>query len=382
MAWAVEQLQQILNGRVVQKPKVALDTCCVQYYIGDPPAQPWADCLDPVFRAALDGRIELYVSTVVVSELLAHVHFAHRNTGYDPELDLLAILDRHFQVLDVNGDVARAAGRLRGTFVPGKKMSLKTPDALIGATSITNGHTLFITNDAQLAQALPAGTCVYLKELALEWLAENFPRTCFDTSKTIKPVRRGPGLADHLLSDTNEFGGVKLKPSVTCKRILADAWIAAAAINEACVFFVLTQRNGRKEEAAEVLFWQEALEQQRAAQRIVRYLREYLEVQYDRGKDRYLAALHKHAYGFVFTSLNRERARQLQPCFASKSDHQREADALKAYLTPLWRFRSALTLPGTTWFLCENGEARYLKPAETQQFLDKANNVLGWEGGR
>src|SRR5271167_2697799 len=105
--------------------KVGLDTCCVQYYIGNPPIQPWADCLDPLFQAAVNGHVELYVSTVVVSELLAHVHYASRNqAGYDPELDLLAILNRHFEVLDVTGDVARAAGRLRGTHLPGDQIKL------------------------------------------------------------------------------------------------------------------------------------------------------------------------------------------------------------------------------------------------------------------
>jgi len=371
MAAAVEQLQEILTGQTTQKPKVALDTNCVQYYISNPPVQPWADCLDPIFQAALDGRIELYVSTVVVSELLANVHFAHRNKGYDPELDLLAILHRHFQMLDVNGDVARAAGRLRGTFVPGDKMSLKTPDALIGATSLANGHTLFITNDAQLAQALPHQSRIYyLKELALEWLANRFPITCVDSSQTVRPLRTGPGLLASICGQESELGAVKLSPALPWKRILADAWTTASAINECCALFVLTRRNGRKEEATEVLFWHEGLEKNRPAERIVKYLR------------RYVAPPEKHAYGLVFTSLKRERARQAQPCFASKSDHQRESEAWQAYLAPLWRFRSALTLPGTAWLLCEDGEARYLKPAETQRFLDKANNVLGWEGRR
>lgn len=43
---------------------------------------------------------------------------------------------------------------------------------------------------------------------------------------------------------------------------------------------------------------------------------------------------------------------------------------------------TASTAPHGTKLLCEDGEARYLKPAETLQFVDKANNVLGWEGGR
>lgn len=382
MATVVEQLQELLNGQPVQKPKVALDTCCVQYYISNPPVQPWADCLDPIFQAGLEGRIELYISTVAVSELLAHLHFAHRSKGYDPELDLLAILNRHFQMLDVNGDVARAAGRLRGTFVPGEKIALKTPDALIAATSMTNGHTLFITNDAQLAQALPHNSCMYLKALALEWLAKHFPATCLHNTRPVKPPRTDAGLLHCLSGDCSVLGGVKLNPSVTWKRAVAHAWITASALNEPCVFFVFTQRNSRRENATEVLLWHEGLEQLRPAQRIVKYLREYLEVQYDRDNNRYLAASHKHVYGFVFTSLGRERSRQSLPCFADKSDQQRESDAWKGYLTPLWHFRSALTLPGTTWLLCEDREAKHLKPGATQQFLDKANNVLGWEGGR
>src|SRR3989337_2701447 len=114
MATAAKRIREVAQASTGEKAKVALDTCCVQYYISNPPVRPWADCLDPVFRAGLEGKVDLYVSTVVVSELLAHVHFTNRHrAGFDPELDLLAILNRHFQVLDVNGEVARAAGRLR-----------------------------------------------------------------------------------------------------------------------------------------------------------------------------------------------------------------------------------------------------------------------------
>src|ERR1051325_2870962 len=132
---AMQQLAAVCQPPSGAPPKVGLDTCCVQYYIGNPPLQPWADCLDPLFQAAVNGHVELYVSTVVVAELLSHLHYEGRDiAGYDPELDLKAILDRHFNVIDVTGDVARAAGRLRGTYLPGPKICIKTPDALIGAT--------------------------------------------------------------------------------------------------------------------------------------------------------------------------------------------------------------------------------------------------------
>jgi predicted nucleic acid-binding protein len=382
MPTAAERIRGIAELEARQKPKVALDTCCVQYYISDPPVQPWADCLDPIFRAALDGRIELYVSTVVVSELLAHVHFAHRNRGYDPELDLLAILNRHFQILEVDGEVARAAGRLRGNYVPGDKMALKTQDALIGATSIANGHTLFVTNDARLADALPDESCIYLRTAALELLEQRFPAPCLEEADPVTPARRGPGLPRGVSLASLELGSVRPNSSAGWRRLLADAFTVASALNEPCVFFVLTRRSGRRTETEEVLFWHPALEEARPAKRILRRAREHLEVRYDEDKDRYLAAPGKAVYGFFFTSMARERARQSQPCYASKSDHQREADAWNGYLAPLWRFRSALSLPQTTWLFCEEGEARLLESIEVLRFLDQAKNVLGWEDGQ
>src|SRR4051812_20959525 len=119
---ATQRIDVITRPAGGVKPKIGLDTNCVQYYLSKPPVQPWADCLDPIIQAALDDRVELYVSTVVVSELLAHAHCDSRSrTGYDPEFDLLSILNQHFQILDVDKEVAKAAGRLRGTHLPGDK---------------------------------------------------------------------------------------------------------------------------------------------------------------------------------------------------------------------------------------------------------------------
>jgi len=375
MPTAAERIRGIAEVQAAQKPKVALDTCCVQYYISDSPVQPWADCLDPIFRAALDGRIDLYVSTVVVSELLAHVHFAHRNRGYDPELYLLAILNRHFQILEVDGEVARAVGRLRGNYVPGDKMALKTPDALIGATSIANGHTLFVTNDARLADALPDEICIYLRTAALELLEQRFPGPCLEEADPVTPARRGPGLPRGVSLATLELGSVRPNPSVGWRRILADAFTVASALNEPCVFFVLTRRSGRRIETVEVLFWHEGLEKRRPAARLVKHLQQHLGYSPRTGR---ATEGRNHIYALCFTSMTRERARQSQPCYASKSGHQREADAWNGYLAPLWRFRSALSLPQTTWLLCEDGEARLLKPIEVLRFLDQAKSVLGW----
>lgn len=373
MPSAAERIQEVTERPTTGKPKIGLDTCCVQYYISNPPVQPWADCLDPVFRAALEGRVELYVSSVVVSELLAHVYFANRhNAGYDPELDLLAILNRHFHILDVNGLVARAAGRLRGNYTPGDRIALRTPDALIGATSLANGHTLFLTNDAQLANALPGTNCVYLRDVALEWLAAKFPMPCFGRRRPILPLNRGRGLPLGT-SVTLDSGGIQPDPSANWRRILKDAQTVAVAVNEPCACFVLTERNGRKKVAREVIFWHKGLGE---AKRILKRLHEHLGYSLRTG----LASRRSsQVHGIIFGSLAREQRRQDHPMFLSKTGHQKMADAWNAYLSPWRNFRTFLELPQVMWLLSENGRTYSLDRDATVRFLDQAMNVLGWK---
>lgn len=377
MPTATERIQELGQATAAGKAKVALDTCCVRYYISSPPTQPWADCLDPIFRAALDGKIELYVSTVVVSELLAHLYFANRhNTGYDPELDLLAIINRHFQILDVNGAVAKAAGRLRGSYAPFDRIVLTTPDALIGATSLTNGHTLFVTNDAQLAAALPNTNCVYLRDVALEWLAQKFPVPCFDGSGPISPSRSGKGLPSDASVALMGSGGIQPDPSAKLRRILKDAQTVAAAVNEPCAFFVLSERNGRKRETREVIFWHSGLMESRPPRRILKRLQDHLGYSARTGA---AAKGGSQIHGVVFASRAREQVWQSQPCFASKTGHQKGADAWNGYLSPWRAFRACLDLPQVAWLLCEDGKTYSLDVAATVRFMDQAKSVLGWK---
>lgn len=356
-------------------PKVGLDTCCVQYYLGNPPLQPWADCLDPLFQAAVNGHVELYVSTVVVSELLAHMHFASRNrAGYDPELDLLAILDRHFEVLDVTGDVARAAGRLRGTHLPGDQMKLKTPDALIGATSLANGHTMFVTNDADLAEALQSTHCIYLRDIALEWLAGCFPASCMGGARPIAPVTTGVGLPGNPALVSSELGSIRPDPAATWQRILADA-LNIAAVNVPCLFFVLSEQSGSATVTQEVLYWHDGLD--RVPRKMVQRLNDHLGYS---PRATNTPRPDRMVHAFFCSSIARTRA--FQTSFVDRSAHKRESEAWNAYLRPLWDFREALRLPQTTWLLCEDGIARSLDATKTSDAIAQAANVLGWKEER
>jgi len=376
MLTACQRIEEAVRSSSSKKLKVGLDTNCVRYYLSDPPIQPWADCLDPIFQAGLNGQADLYVSTVVVSELLAHAHFASRDrVGYDPELDLLAIINRHFQILDVDYEVAKAAGRLRGSYLPGDRITLKTPDALIGATSLARSHALFVTNDAQLANALPPSNCIYLGEMAIEWLEANFPGNCIANTGPVLPRRRGIGLSGGAFLASQELGSIKPDPSAKWDRILADAFTAAAMVNEPCLFLVLVSSNGRKTETKEIVFWHEGLNQTRSRAIILKQLREHLG--YD-PRSGMISNAHNHIYVFYFVSISRERARQSKAEYSSKSEHEREYDAWNDYLRPVWYFRDLLSLPNVTYLLCEDGTARQLDSRHTYTLLTQARNVLGW----
>lgn len=354
------------NGR----SKVALDTCCVRYFLED--IKPFSNCLTPIFQAGLNGIIDLYVSTVVVSELLAFLIQKPRDqAGYDPDLFLTALINQHFSVIDVDEPIARTAGRLRGN-VP----KLKTPDALIGATSLSHGHTIFITNDTDLARALPNNNCIFLRDAALEWLAQNFPQPVLHRQRSVARLKNGPGLPRTTSLSHLNLGCVKPASSVRWQRILTDATTVASAINEPCAFFVLSETNQRKQNIGEVLFWHRSFMDTNPSTNIIKRLREHLGYSTRTGIARNRGS---RIHGFIFTSLTREKTLQNQPYFASKHAHTKEADAWNDYLTLFRTFRSCLDLPQTTWLLCEDGAARLLDIAATVRFLNQAKNVLGWK---
>jgi len=371
MPTATERIQEVTQATPTGKPKVAMDTCCVRYYLED--TKPWSYLLDPIFQAGLKGTIDLYISAVVVSELLTFLIQKPQNeAGYDAELFLTSLINRHFTILDLDEVVARTAGRLRGSV-----SKLETPDALIGATSLTNGHSLFVTNDADLAGALPSTTSVYLRDVAMEWLAQNFPVPCFNGGGPVSPSKSGKGMTTGVSAASLELGGVQPDSSANWRRILKDAQTVASAVNEPCAFFVLSEKNGRKMETREVLFWHESLNESRPPRKMFKRLHEHLGYSIRTGA---VANSGNRIHGFVFASFAREKARQNQPGFASKSDHQKEAAAWNGYLV-LWRtYRSCLDLPQMSWLLCEDGVARLLDVAATIRFLDQAKNVLGWKG--
>jgi predicted nucleic acid-binding protein len=375
MPSATERLENLLRPSSSGPTKVGLDTNCIEYYLNG--KKPFDDCLEPIFQAADAGTCELFVSTVVVSELLSHHRFETRQrAGYDPELALLATLDRHFDMVPVCENVAKTAGRIRADYIPGGKITLETADALIGATSLTHGHLLFVTNDHQLAKALPPGNCLYLRDIVVEWPARHFPNQCLAAVPVIHPQAGSDGLP--AIPDLTKLDTGSAKPIANAKLecILYDGLRLATALNQPCVLFVLSSRQATGLVVNEILLWHDGAGTAFPPDRIMKRVRDHLRIVYDRTTGAITCDPDRELQVLSLVSYAREAARQ--NAFATKSDTDRLADTWNAYLAPFRTFRQLLAMPQTTWLLCENGTAKQLKPSETKTFVDQVATALGW----
>ncbi|MBI1878386.1 MAG: type II toxin-antitoxin system VapC family toxin [Chloroflexi bacterium] len=167
--------QIVLQNAIQQGVTLCLDTNCLLYYFSG--HQPWADNLQPVFEAREQGKIRLVTSTITLAEVLAR---AADNTQASQLLDTIR---RYFEIIPVSDQTGIYAGGIR------QGSSIKTPDAVEMATALDTGATLFITNDEQLIRA-PQPAALYLKDLALDWLEDEFS-LCIDTGQPVVTLPAG-----------------------------------------------------------------------------------------------------------------------------------------------------------------------------------------------
>lgn len=106
-----------------------LDTNAIIYYLENEAA------VVPLVQAILDDpTIPVYVSTITEAEL-----FSHTNLSEEEATAIDAILQA-VSLVPPTSVIARAAGRLRGTY------GMKLGDSLIAATALFTGSTLLTRN--------------------------------------------------------------------------------------------------------------------------------------------------------------------------------------------------------------------------------------------
>jgi predicted nucleic acid-binding protein len=121
--------------------KVGLDSSILIYHLED--LEPYANLTENIFEMVAEGSLIAVLSTVSVTELLVQPFtIGQRDRIAAFERFLFSLPNMELKSPDYS--IAREAARLRS------KYGIRTPDALLIATSTNEKADAFITNDARL----------------------------------------------------------------------------------------------------------------------------------------------------------------------------------------------------------------------------------------
>ncbi len=121
---------------------IGLDTAPFIYHIEENPK--YIELVRPFFEAIKLGQIRVATSVITLSEVL--VTPIRRNDEYTVQRFRRALLEEDSLTTKlVSVEIAELAAELRA------RHRLRTPDAIQVATTITEGVSAFVTNDARLA---------------------------------------------------------------------------------------------------------------------------------------------------------------------------------------------------------------------------------------
>lgn len=131
--------------------KVGLDSSILIYHLED--MEPYANLTENIFAMVAEGSLSAVLSTVSVTELLVQPFTASQQ-------DRIAAFERFLfslpntELKSPDYPIAKEAARLRS------KYRIRTPDALLIATSMNEKADAFITNDASLRALRAEGVTV------------------------------------------------------------------------------------------------------------------------------------------------------------------------------------------------------------------------------
>ena len=131
--------------------RAGFDTSLFIYHLED--IEPYADLCEIAFGAVAGNSLQGIWSTITVTELLTKP-FAHGLTEQLKGCEQFIHSFANARLVPLDYAIAREAGRLRG------KYKLKTPDALLVATSLKEKAGAFITNDGGLRKLKAEGIVI------------------------------------------------------------------------------------------------------------------------------------------------------------------------------------------------------------------------------
>ena len=120
---------------------VGVDTAIFIYFIEE--QRQYLPLIDPLFKAADEGRREIITSALTLLEVLV-VPYRSGNRLLAGRYEALLTRSRGVRIADLTREQLRGAAQLRAV------TGVKTPDAMQLAAALTAGCTAFLTNDRRL----------------------------------------------------------------------------------------------------------------------------------------------------------------------------------------------------------------------------------------
>ena len=121
--------------------RISLDTVVLIYHVED--VRPYSSLTTALLDWIGEAEISLVLSTLIWTEMLVKPFQMRDEARAEQIEDFLRSIPKAVWI-PPDEEIAREAARLRGTY------GLKTPDAIIVATSLKGGASLLVTNDEDL----------------------------------------------------------------------------------------------------------------------------------------------------------------------------------------------------------------------------------------
>jgi predicted nucleic acid-binding protein len=372
---------------------ICLDTNCLLYYFKG--EMPWADSLRPVFEARDGGDVRLVTSSMTLAELLARVDPSDQSA-------MLSAVRQYFDLVPVDDNIGIQAAGIRRAANPNNAdhPPVKTPDAVEMATANETRSLLFITNDEQLTRMPQSVKALYLKELALDWLEDEFAKCQMPTVASAIPSSPPQTLGLTFSCDLSE--DLMLLPGgMTAASFVFQAVLLAVVVKGSCVVIALAQGQTGSEQAIAVRVlpsgrpwitppapdWMRHFTNKRCEwsepvpAAFVQGVKRRIE-----SKDEELrnGAAGKRAMPLIVVNTSRldAEADVNVPGNNDMPDHKKRQEIWRRYLAPFKPIMPLLELPGARLWKAEAQNAHELDVERFRKFFACAENVIGKEGGR
>jgi len=370
---------------------ICLDTNCLLYYFKD--EMPWADSLRPVFEAKDGGNVRLLTSSMTLAELLARVDPSDQSA-------MLSAVRQYFDLVPVDDSIGIQAASIRRASNPGNaaRPPVKTPDAIEMATAGKTRSLLFITNDEQLTRMPQTVKALYLKELALDWLEDEF-NACLAANATAAIPNSPPQRLDMTFWRDPSQDWMVLKDGLSVDGFVSNAMLLSALVKGPCAVIAQTQRQDGAHQAVALRVlptgrpwitpaapdwirhftnkkceWSEP-----APGEFVRRVKQLIEsgVQKPEGRD--------DAFPFIVVSTSRLDAEAEVNALDDNGQmavHKKRQEILRRYFAPFKPVMPLLELVGARLWKAEAQNAHELDVERFRKLFACAENVIGKEGGR